>query len=411
MSEETKFVQASRVNGELSRHDDFQPVMTIEQAVVRYNTIVGFAKQVLHEGRDFGVIPGTEKKPKGDGTPTNKNNVLLKPGAEKLCSLFGLSADFLATEVVKDWGKGFFYFEYKCVLSRTGNVIATCIGSCNSREKKFRRGVRICPECGAGAIQRSKYPPRNNPGAEPVWYCYSKAGGCGKEFAADDRSITEQTQVVDADGACDMVNTLQKMAQKRAYVGACLQATGASEFFTQDIEDIDFAVQVDPDAADVSAFLDTWDSIALGHGFSHERGRELLDAKCRKQNRDVKSLDLATRKNWLASFDAITPEQAGKLKGNAPPKDQAAPEPTTPSAPAGIADSICNLKVTPWPAFREHLYGVAQSLNIAPSDMDAMVGDALLKLGRVGEQGKVTQTERAKLLSDLHAQAGSFSNE
>lgn len=33
-------------------------------------------------------------------------------------------------------------------------------------------------------------------------------------------------------------NTLQKMAQKRAYVGAILIATGGSEFFTQDVEDM-----------------------------------------------------------------------------------------------------------------------------------------------------------------------------
>jgi len=36
----------------------------------------------------------------------------------------------------------------------------------------------------------------------------------------------------------DQVNTIQKMAQKRAFVGASLIATNASEFFTQDIEDM-----------------------------------------------------------------------------------------------------------------------------------------------------------------------------
>ena len=35
-------------------------------------------------------------------------------------------------------------------------------------------------------------------------------------------------------------NTIQKMAQKRAIVGAVLLATGASEFFTQDVEDMNF---------------------------------------------------------------------------------------------------------------------------------------------------------------------------
>jgi hypothetical protein len=37
--------------------------------------------------------------------------------------------------------------------------------------------------------------------------------------------------------AADVVNTIQKMAQKRALVAATLIATSASEFFTQDVED------------------------------------------------------------------------------------------------------------------------------------------------------------------------------
>ena len=39
--------------------------------------------------------------------------------------------------------------------------------------------------------------------------------------------------------AADVVNTIQKMAQKRALVAATLIATSASEFFTQDMEDAD----------------------------------------------------------------------------------------------------------------------------------------------------------------------------
>jgi hypothetical protein len=37
--------------------------------------------------------------------------------------------------------------------------------------------------------------------------------------------------------ALDILNTLQKMAQKRAFVGAVIMATGASDFFSQDLED------------------------------------------------------------------------------------------------------------------------------------------------------------------------------
>ena len=37
--------------------------------------------------------------------------------------------------------------------------------------------------------------------------------------------------------AADLVNTIQKMAQKRALIAATLIAVSASEFFTQDVED------------------------------------------------------------------------------------------------------------------------------------------------------------------------------
>ena len=40
----------------------------------------------------------------------------------------------------------------------------------------------------------------------------------------------------------DLVNTIQKMAQKRAIVGSVLIATNASGFFTQDVEDMDIPI-------------------------------------------------------------------------------------------------------------------------------------------------------------------------
>lgn len=45
------------------------------------------------------------------------------------------------------------------------------------------------------------------------------------------------------DAETTVVNTVRKMAQKRAYVAATLSATGASQYFTQDLEDL-------PQAAD-----------------------------------------------------------------------------------------------------------------------------------------------------------------
>ncbi len=59
-----------------------------------------------------------------------------------------------------------------------------------------------------------------------------------REYAGWAISVNElQYRIPNADAA-DTVNTLQKMAQKRALVAAVLIGVNASEFFTQDVEDL-----------------------------------------------------------------------------------------------------------------------------------------------------------------------------
>lgn len=203
------------------------PIMSVNDALVRYEAVKHLASEVMVRGTDYGVIPGTTK-------PT-----LLKPGAEKLCSFFGMSPFFEITEKVTDWtgkdfnGEPFFYFSYRCSLHLNGVVIAQGEGSCNSWEKKYRwrDATPVCPNCGKMTIYKSK-PPQNG------WYCWNKKGGCGATFKAGDKSIESQAtgQMPNPDIA-DIVNTLQKMAQKRALIAAVLIGANASEFFTQDLED------------------------------------------------------------------------------------------------------------------------------------------------------------------------------
>ena len=203
------------------------PAASLAQLRDRYQIFNQFVKDTLRAGVDFQVIPGTEK-------PS-----LVKPGAEKLAALFGLSARFVSITRIEDWtgeehgGEPLFYYVYSCELSRGELFVASCEGSCNSREKKYRyrNADRVCPTCGKPAIFKSKN--------KPEFYCWAKKGGCGATFPLNDKRITEQEtgQVANPDIA-DVVNTIQKMAQKRAFVGAVLIATNASEYFTQDIEDM-----------------------------------------------------------------------------------------------------------------------------------------------------------------------------
>lgn len=219
------------VKAEPAGPSEWLPAMTIEQAVGRYRQMVEFVSKALVDGTDYGKIPGTGDKAK----PT-----LLKPGAEKLCTFFGLRKvpELLSKE--EDWtgerhgGEPFFYYVYRYNLYRGDVLIAAADGSCNSWEKKYRwrHGDRVCPLCQKPTIFRSK--PEKGGG----WFCWSSKGGCGAQFRADDPSIADQKvgRVPNADPA-DVVNTIQKMAQKRALIAATLLACNASDYFTQDLLD------------------------------------------------------------------------------------------------------------------------------------------------------------------------------
>jgi hypothetical protein len=219
------------VTGALAALDQsqFMPAMSIELAVERYNTITEFVSRVLRKDVDYGVIPGTEKF------------TLLKPGAEKLTTFFGLSTRFEIIERIEDWtgveheGEPFFYYLYRCQLFRGDLLVAEADASCNSRETKYRyrEAQRICPVCSQAAIIKG----REEFGGG--WLCFKKKGGCGAKFSTGDAAIEGQTvgRISNPDIA-DQVNTIQKMSQKRALVAATLLAVNASEFFTQDVEDI-----------------------------------------------------------------------------------------------------------------------------------------------------------------------------
>lgn len=211
-----------------------ESALAINNAVDRHNTLVAFVGRSLRDSVDYGKIPGCGDKP-----------VLFKPGAEKIATLFGLRSSLERLEAVKDFtgkdfgGEPFFSFEYKVSLrDRSGEIIAECIGSCNSWEDKYRwrSAERRCPECGSPSILQSRE-------ANGGWFCWQKKGGCGARFAAKDQSIVgQQTGRVANERIFDQVNTIDKMAQKRAFVGAVILAANASNYFAveqQEIESID----------------------------------------------------------------------------------------------------------------------------------------------------------------------------
>ena len=146
--------------------------VSLQEANRRVEQLKEFVREHMVEGEDYGVIPGASNKP-----------TLFKPGAEKLNAIFGLAPLLEITSRVEDWESGFAAYEVKVTLinKRTGGIEAEGIGSCNSRERRYKN-----------------------------------------------------------QDAANVANTLLKMAKKRALVDATLSATRASGTFTQDLEDVEF---------------------------------------------------------------------------------------------------------------------------------------------------------------------------
>lgn len=144
--------------------------ITLNDAKERIRMLQEFVKEMMIPGQDYGIIPKCDK-------PS-----LFKPGAEKLCDIFGFSKHVEVVNRLEDWDKGLFHYEVKATLinKRTGYVESEGVGSCNNREKKY---------------------------------------------------VTSP--------ACNIINTILKMAKKRAFIDAVLSATRSSGLFSQDLEDLD----------------------------------------------------------------------------------------------------------------------------------------------------------------------------
>jgi hypothetical protein len=213
----------------------FSPVMNIAMAIERRGAIKEAFTKLMEAGQDYGSV--------GASKPT-----LLQPGAQKLDNLFGLVPRFPIElmRIEEDWtgaqhgGEPFFRYMVVCQLMRGEFVMGEAIGECNSWEEKYRwrSAERLCPACGKGSIIQTKHKSGPDSGKPKNFWCAPFKGGCGTGFALTDPAITGQETGRKPNPAIfDQINTLLKMAQKRAHVGATINATSASEFFTQDLED------------------------------------------------------------------------------------------------------------------------------------------------------------------------------
>jgi len=201
---------------------------SVEQIKEQVGKVQALMSGVLVKEQHFGVIPGT-KKPS-----------LYKPGAEKLIMMFRLAPKYEIESVKHDNG----HIEYRitCSLHQIGSndLWAQGVGSCSTLESKYRyRGDsvetdRIVPKAywdnkDISLIGGKGHFPKKND--EGHWKVFKKEGRMENPDIAD------------------QYNTVLKMAKKRAMVDATIAATGASDIFTQDMEDFrDLATHIEKPA-------------------------------------------------------------------------------------------------------------------------------------------------------------------
>lgn len=211
---------------ELAQTEEEFPV---QRLVAQKTAIQRAMKAVMKEDEHYGVIPGTTQ-PGREPKPS-----LFQPGADTLCFLFRLRADYEPVQVTEQ--DTWLAFTVRCRLYHieSGKEWGSGVGSANSREKKYasQASAKLCPKCGKPAIIKGK----DDYGGR--WLCFKRKDGCGAKFVDGDRSIEDQSGVATQAGVWDLHNTIWKMACKRAKVAAVLTATAASDCFTQDLEDLE----------------------------------------------------------------------------------------------------------------------------------------------------------------------------
>lgn len=186
---------------------DTVEIDSIASTMAKIQQMQNVVQKTLKKGHDFGEVPGTSK-------PT-----LLKPGGEKICMLFGLNPEYEFLKTTEDYDKEFFSYNIRCTLFRNGQPVAQGVGSCNSKEKKYRY------------INVDKIPENYVGQSEEITDKYGRT-----KYKINNPDI------------CSLVNTILKMAKKRAFIDAVLQVASLSEVFTQDIEDMGDFIQQEQDA-------------------------------------------------------------------------------------------------------------------------------------------------------------------
>lgn len=277
-------------DGELlpPRDEGLTMITTPAEAKSRLVALQQFVQGVMRKDVDYGRIPGTNK------------DCLYKPGAEKLVEIYGLTPAYSFEAKLEDWDRMFFHYQIRCRLARGERTVAEGLGSCNSRESKY--AWRWCWD--------NEIPDGVDKSVLKKMSGVGKGGKRWTKYRLPNEEIA------------DVVNTILKMATKRAFVAAVISATRSSEIFTQDLEDM----QIQGGLGDDYEERSTYDVLA-----------EAIDKATIEDLRGP----LKKRIAWAKEKKQVTDEQyqtlvkAGKYRSAALTKVAPAPDGNEPPADSG----------------------------------------------------------------------------
>lgn len=276
--------------------------------VVKHSKLIRqVMENVMQEGMHYGTIPGTKK-------PT-----LYQPGAQVLALTFQLHPKFVITKT--DLGNGHREIEVITTLTNNGaQFIGEGVGSCSTMESKYRYRSGADYEDTGQPVPKTYWALKNDRDrANALRQIMEEAGNFAvrnvskvpgqKEWHIVKFSDSQTT--VENPNIADTWNTVLKMGKKRSYVDAILNSTGASDVFTQDLDDLEENLDALQAATGKDYHPPVNEEPTKTVPESQRKGETWRDCvvhiKCSMKGKPLGDLTLAhlrsLKTNWIDAFD------------------------------------------------------------------------------------------------------------
>ena len=295
MNEQNQLIEIPQ-NQNYQMVDAIQPI-PITAMIRRRDSVIEIFHLIMKKDVHYGVIQGCGDKP-----------VLLKPGAEAVCSTFQVAPEYSITKT--ELPNGHREYEVVCELKniRTGVSMGQGLGSASTMEKKYR--YRTGDVLTTDPITKEYWDAKNKND-------YGKmkelsAGRHPKKTADGQWFWALQGDKVENEDPADQYNTVLKIAKKRALQDSVITSTACSDLFTQDVDET-----IDPDFINPSGNKNENNEIPPSKQSKKEQALKELKEKPQKESpkdlakKNKNIIDIA-RGTWMDYFKM--PENMAKSK-------------------------------------------------------------------------------------------------